>query len=246
MVRVLAVLALVCGLVGSDGLISDPIQAGRSQTGRSTRWGLGWDEGIAVRYEFCRTWGVGLRLNPNYGDIERSEHEESGIYRFDELPSDVRMGGSDTDTQAFTVGLIVYRHFPLGRWFGWGPFAGIFYSRSLHDHTYRQVYIDEPGIDEWVTIRSVERETIDQTVDFHLGIRPTFRPHRRFLLETRFGISISSSGHDVFEDGEYIRYSGSDEDYETWSNRLEDCSWKVRAFGRDLLGDLGLSFIVFF
>lgn len=142
-------------------LISAPVFSGEAD--RHIPFGVGWDNGLAIRYKPDSTWGMGLTLS---GSITRSRDEDLRL--FGDSVSYLRTEKSDGGN--IGILLVVFSERQISGGMSAGPYFGLgFQHRSSH----------YPGVSWNANGWSV-----------HAGIRPTFRFFRRLVLESRFGISL--------------------------------------------------------
>jgi len=90
-----------------------PSDAGSSERHTLFRWGVGWDEGLAVRYMVDSSWGLGLRID--------ALGVRPGSVRDDEQPpleDGVSVG-------PLYVGALIFREAHVGTWLRIGPFASV-------------------------------------------------------------------------------------------------------------------------
>jgi hypothetical protein len=186
------------------------------------RWGVGWDEGIALRANIGRGWGLGLRVNPDLIDFddERSSSEAS-TYEWqcmtmrncrNDYDSQTEAQGT-SDVRTFSASLMLFHDRKLGKWLTAGPYAAVnfdrwSYTRSEDSHGEWQSR-SEYSFAPQQTSRNEETATVksrnwERRIGLELGIRPTFRFHERFILETRFGLELgfgrwNESQESVFE-----------------------------------------------
>lgn len=137
-----------------------------AQTPESTafrRWGVGWDDGIGVRYRLDSSWALGLSVNGRLdGTIRKVDELVDTTQR---RISNNRAGGS------LKTRLTLIRDTRLNKWMGLGLFGGVAFNH-YSDH--------EPGYDR-----------IDNGYSVDAGIRVTFSFFRRLVLESRFGLTAS-------------------------------------------------------
>jgi hypothetical protein len=180
---------------------------------KTYRYGVGWDEGLAFRARLGDGWGIGLRINPDFVDPESEARSQFGsdqafsCYRIYPQPSTCLRhseGESQTtttgDRRTFSATFMLYHERPFGKWLAAGPYLALGYERQSRSETSHTESRDEWTEEYPWTPRPNEGDgerVTDMTVDLwqrsaivELGIRPVFRFHERFTLETRFGLEL--------------------------------------------------------
>jgi hypothetical protein len=206
---------------------------------KTYRYGVGWDEGLAFRARLGDGWGVGLRINPDFVDPESetssqfNDDYEYTCYWIYSSPSSCRHeseGQSQTtttgDRRTFSATFMLYHERPFGKWLAAGPYLALGYERQSRSETSHTESRDEwteeypwtprpnEGDGERVTDTTVEHWQRSAIVE--LGIRPVFRFHERFTLETRFGVELR------FTDWHETRRTHSQ-----WKNDSSDIVYRV-------------------
>lgn len=93
--------------------------AGESEGSSLHRWGVGWDDGIGIRYMADATGGVGLRCKVVHvgSTSDRGYTSNWGL-------------GEYRDAQE--VGLLLFRQHVAGKRFSFGPYAQALFMRWTH------------------------------------------------------------------------------------------------------------------
>jgi len=182
------------------------------------RWGLGWDDGIALRYRPQPGWGLGIRVNPDIADLDSS--------------SPMAVGGNEEKRTDLAVGLLGYREVAAGKWVRIGPYARIDYDYSRLEAA--SSFVADPYRQFRTTNRTVH------TWHWGLGLRPAFAIEDRFVLETRFGISVTRQTSD--ED----RLTSIAPPPQEVLDHEERSLWSVGAVGTNLGFGSVLQFIIYF
>jgi len=218
MAATIAVLSL--SLAPVFGLEARPPEGNGSAAADETakpRFGVGWDDGIALRARLGSRWGVGLRVNPDLIDSKANAHtsSESHDKTFDEpgsvLPSVEGRRGTDgtyeteqnekSNTRTFGLSALVYYERDFGRWFAAGPYLALSYTRQTYDRTqhlhdrsdWLYSYPLRPLYNDHESWFDVDSKHWERRVGAELGVRPVLKLHDRFILETRFGIELLST-----------------------------------------------------
>ncbi len=194
-------------LVGADEgqPAGPPDQAGVSP--KRPRFGVGWDEGVALRLRLGPRWGVGLRVNPDLVDADESWMDAySYTDEPEEAPGTVPVpdrrwrssyeweSNAESDRKTFAISGMLYYDRDFGRWFSAGPYLSLNYTRLTRDATERFHYRsswegptprDSGENEEWAELTSRYWE---RNVGVELGARPVLKLHEHLALETRFGV----------------------------------------------------------
>jgi len=198
------------------------VAAGDQDTTDFRRWGIGWDDGIAVRHHFSPSWGIGLQIKPGIRDHD-SETEftrPDPQYDYDDVYTEER--------SSIMIGAMAFRQAQLGKWLGIGPYCRVYYE---HESSERYRY--NTGSSSWVT-----SDVKTDVISIEVGIRPTFRFDERLVLETRFGIGLSNQwigAEDRSLSGGQFNTKSQDADATTFTT-----------FGQDLGPGSVLQFIIYF
>jgi len=186
------------------------------------RWGVGWDDGLGLRYLFSPSWGIGLQIKPDIYD--RSSEDMSDI----DAPGENLTLNIDAGSQAFRIGAMAFRQVSVGKWLGVGPYAKVGYYYGYSD--WIREY-ETPGRQYRVDSR------VDE-VTFEVGVRPTFTFDQHFVLESRFGLGVIYR-HTVGRQRSY--YDG-----ELDARRVVDDDTRFFVFGRDLGPGAVMQFMIYF
>jgi len=154
-----------------SGLVATAAQA--QDTPETRSWAVGWDNGIGMRHLLSNNWGVGLQVDP--GIISRDVEEP--------YDGELTPPMKESDGSNLTVGMMVFKDRMLSKHLGVGPFCRLSYSRESD----KQVRSPEGN-----PYTHTDRFTRD-TYGIDIGIRPTFRFEEWLVLETRFGLMLSST-----------------------------------------------------
>lgn len=208
------------------------------------RFGVGWDDGIALRYRFDGAWGFGFRVNPNLSD---SESDRLGNEYVPGFSTGVRIDESESHSEVYGAAILVYRESRIGRWLAIGPCFELRYAesrsetRSLNESTSEGAPPDAGYGSDYDSIRNSRIWT------WRLGLRPTFTFADRFALESQFGVSVANSDSDS-ERSYLSRYPGYP-DGTRITRRVErekSNDWSVSVFGEELGPGATLTFIAYF
>ena len=152
-------------------------QAHADNDGTVYRWGVGWDDGVGIRYMTSPTWGIGLQFKPDISSYTTTTSIRASDNNY-------QISGEDeTDRANWTVGVMVFRHAMLTKHLGIGPYGRIAYSREKVDGT-----TNHTGVPRYMNRRG-------NLYTFEFGIRPTFTFQKRFVLESRFGFGVMHRDH---------------------------------------------------
>ncbi len=220
----------------------------------SRRWGIGFDSGLAsssygygslaLRYRLDDKWGVGLNLNPGWGDNREDSDSFSDGYYDDAIH--YSHTAESSDRKGLRVEGFLYREQKIGRWLGVGPFLGLTYnySSSTNRRWTRTTILYPTTTGQRFQVR--ESHDQDRYYQLVIGVRPTFTFEERLVLEARFGLLLSYSDS---ERG----YASSREETGTYStNNYREATrndygrWGVGAFGSGLGPGSVLSFTILF
>jgi hypothetical protein len=200
-----------------------------AQAARSYRWGVGWDEGLALRARLGHGWGLGLRINPDLIDPEdESSSTQESVYEWQCMGTRTcrREYESRTESEAtgdmrtFSGSLMLFHERKLGKWLAAGPYVAVNYDRWSFNRTEEtkgqwESRVEYPTLPPQSTSRSEETGTVktrgwDRKIGLELGVRPTFRFHDRFILETRFGLELGFTRWNESQESVYERQNDYD------------------------------------
>ena len=206
-----AVLALGVGPARAEEGSSSPEATLESTSQAQPRFGVGWDDGVALRFRLSPRWGVGLRVNPDLVDADESARSSYTYqYETDDSSSAIppfyprwsssylwESDGND-DRKTFALSAMLYHERRFGRWFAAGPYLALNYTRMTYDSTQRVYYkttwedgysrIPRSGDnEEWADIQTHYWE---RNLGVELGVRPVLPLHEHFAIETRFGVEM--------------------------------------------------------
>jgi len=209
-----------CILLGASGWVSPARADEEEETFR--RWGIGWDKGIALRYRPNPEWGFGFRFFPDSYDFDNSSPDENYLERT-----------TEREDWSVSLGFLVYHETRLGRWVRLGPYSELGFTYD--ENEYASDYIREE--------RESHRreETWRRVWRVALGFRPAFAIEDRFVLESRFGISVTRTNEDREERSREVNGEPS----ERFSHNETD-TLDFRAFGTNLGFGSVLQFIIYF
>jgi hypothetical protein len=206
-----AAVGLAIGLVPAWTAAQDAGAPRAEPAKKHYRWGVGWDEGLALRARFANGWGLGLRLNPDLADPESTTSEsydgsqDVGCAATD-LCWDRRDGTSHSKAtgkrRAFATAVTLSHERTLRRGLAVGPYLTVSYER-LRETAIEETEGDggwsglEPLLDAVPMSQGQQRTSStnatrwQRTLALELGVRPVFQIHERLLLETRFGLELA-------------------------------------------------------
>jgi hypothetical protein len=207
--RALAMGLLALGLARAAAAEEAAAPAAPTAPPKAYRWGVGWDEGLALRARLGNGWGLGLRLNPDWFDPEEeatstntsaSEWQCLGTRTCRSEYDSTTDSKASGDARTFSGALMVYHEKKLGRWLAAGPYLAVSYERHRLARTEtsegqtesQYVYPAMPparGNTGQQTNTTTTRRW-DRRIGLELGVRPSFHFHERFVLETRFGVEL--------------------------------------------------------
>ena len=173
------------------------------------RWGIGWDNGLGGRYRLTPGWELGFRLS---GDLDDFDHEEHRQLPDTTVTETVRTAGG-----SIGMAVLLFYSQPINDWIRFGPYFGVVYSHSS-DHSRAGTYYDLNQND----------------VGIELGARPSFTLWKRFVFESRIGVSYTHS-HQVQE----RRYADAN-----ITDRVD--GWVLRSFGQNLGLNALMQFMIYF
>ena len=230
-------LILVVAAAPAPSAAADP--AGGPEAFR--RWGIGWDNGIALRCWLSPTWGLGFNLNPDWQEYETDWGlpPDPG----DPLPD---WQENSSRSRATTVSLLLFSESRLRPWLRAGPYAALSYAYARD----RDVYFDHSAGDwgEGVVISESRSEDLDTDRSWtaEIGIRPSFRLHDRFVLETRLGIRLSRFTSESVAHYTQTVWTETTEETTASEHHDRDKDWRLAALGRDLGPGAALQFVILF
>lgn len=187
------------------------------------RWGVGWDDGIGIRYLLDSSWGLGFQARPSW---------RRGTSNIEEITDSVLsyyMPVSTLRRESFTVSGTLFWQKQLGRWFTAGPYVRIGYSFDQEKGRTRRI----SSVEDW---NDTQMNTV-HTASAEIGIRPTFVFEKRFVLETRFGLVSTWYWYDRRRST--IRNSASS------SSHTSTRDWQLFLLGRDLGPGAIMQFIIY-
>jgi hypothetical protein len=202
---------------------------------------VGWDSGLAVRYQTRGVWGWGFRLNPFILDETRDDANDIPL-EDDEFGYQI---GEEIADEDLGVAFMIFRHVPIGARIGVGPFAEIGYAKSIRsdEEMATFVYGSDFGGDTSTTRRSITRDGDSWALS--LGLRPTFTFAGRFRLESRIAVRL---GYDAERSDEWVNSRVIDNDDDRASrlsvSREQSDGWNVSVFGQQLGPGSLLSFTI--
>ncbi|MBD3298428.1 MAG: hypothetical protein GF341_07230 [candidate division Zixibacteria bacterium] len=214
LVFTLMLCALVCG-----GMMGSSAQAEEPGDKMAHRWGIGWDDGLGLRYRLSEEWGVGLTVKPDL--LERSQKSSRTVDSLTHVEPP-----REFNRRSMLAALMLYRETPISSWIDVGPFVRAQFS-------YDETENDYPG-----SPTTTHRLHAFRRLQFTIGIRPTFSYKDRFVLESRFGIGLSYYNSDYWSrakhDQQVIQTTGGSDD------------WSGFTFGEELGPGSVLQFIIYF
>jgi hypothetical protein len=104
------------------------------------RWGVGWDNGIAMRYLLSPTWGLGFQIRPQFSDEDSDDLWVTTPQEPD--PPSLRQTFYANKSKYISVGFLIYREHEISDWLGVGPYLRLLYDRNTSDRS--SVQIDRP------------------------------------------------------------------------------------------------------
>ncbi len=185
---------------------------------KTYRWGVGWDEGLALRVRMGQGWGLGLRVNPDLVDpdsetdslTDSADEYPCGTYGRDVTCRDTSGWHSDGTTtgnrRTISTALMLYHERNLGKWLGGGPYLALGYERLSQTETVRTDSQNTWSSEHpWAPSEKNESDrttetttrTWERSLIIELGLRPVFRFHERLALETRFGLELRLTDWDA-------------------------------------------------
>lgn len=211
-------LLMICVLLGAG---ARDAAAGTEEDAGPRRWGIGWDRGIALRYRPEPGWGLGVRINPDILDDDRTE------------PDLDRELTRESDDLSLSFGFLAYREAKLGTWVRLGPYSELSFTYEDRETTYDQIEPDR-------VLHDFQAYRL-RTWRWEVGLRPAFAIEDRFVLETRFGLALIRRDGDREEsrrserNGEIIREFTSGDSQ----------SWELDSLGTNLGFGSVLQFIIY-
>jgi hypothetical protein len=207
----LGMLGLLMILSAAPAPAEEVAAARPGEVKKDYRWGVGWDEGLALRARFANGWGVGLRVNPDLVDPDSttasssdgsSEWPCTGPRACSSQSQSSSKSNATGDQHTFSTALMLYHERRVGKWLAIGPYLAANYERrrdtttetttshSQWGYEYPYLYV-QPSLQQQEGTTTITTRRWQRTFGIELGLRPTFQFHDRFVLETRFGLELA-------------------------------------------------------
>lgn len=216
---VIAVLLIAC--------VSKTTHAQQADSGLH-RWGVGWDDGIGMRYLLAENWGLGLRFKPAI----RDQFTDREVFVVTDTSSTNSKSPDQTRyNRSFEVSAMLFHSIRISQHVGLGPYIGIGFERRYYK------LVDEPAVYDDVEYYSWNKSTTS-TLFLEAGLRPTFEFFDRFVLETRIGVVLEHASDD------YVDFNQSGGNERKSHNKYS--TWSVSAIGRDIGPGAVMQFMIYF